>query len=422
VGQLRSSVKGAAGADGRVDAMMWGRGDGVTEGAGELGRDGPDLQRALRLSEERLRALADSMPQLVWTAGPGGAVDYYNARARLYAGLEALPDRTWTWQPLVFADDLPRTLEAWNTAVATGSDYECEHRVRMADGSLRWHVSRAHLVREDGRERWFGTATDIHEQKLAEESLRRAVATRDQVVSMVAHDLRNPLAVMRTSLPLLRKALSASPEGDVRRRGDASLSRLDRQVTKMEKLLDELLDVAQLQTGRPLALERRACDLVVLVRELAVEHSAASGNPKIELHTTAPTVVGDWDAARLERAIGNLLSNAIKYSPSGSEIVVEVERAGDHATVRVSDHGVGIPEADRERIFEWFARGENAERTARGIGVGLAGARRIVEEHGGSLTVESELRVGSTFTVRLPLKATSADDGDATERGEVPNP
>ena len=421
MGQLRSSVKGGIGAGGRAGTMIWGRGDPATEGAGELGRDGPDLQRALRLSEQRLRALADSMPQLVWTAGPGGAVDYYNARARFYAGLEALPDGTWTWQPVVCPDDLPRTLAAWNTAVATGADYECEHRVRMADGSFRWHVSRAHLVREDGRERWFGTATDIHEQKLAEESLRHALSSRDQVVSMVAHDLRNPLAVMRTSLPLLRRALSTSPEGDVRKRGDASLSRLDRQVTKMEKLLDELLDVAQLQTGRPLALERRACDLVVLVRELLLEHSTASGTPKIELRTATPSLVGGWDAPRLERAIGNLLSNAVKYSPKGSEIVVELEHDGDHGLVRVSDRGVGIPEADRERIFEWFARGENAERTARGIGVGLAGARRIVQQHGGSLTVESELGVGSTFTVRLPLTATS-EDGDASERGEMPNP
>jgi PAS domain S-box-containing protein len=142
--------------------------------------DRPDratVEFALRQSEVRYRHLADAMPQLVWTADASGQVDYYNNRISLYAGAHQLPDGAWRWEPLVHDDDISRTQDAWTHAVATGTMYTCEHRVRMADGSLRWHLSRA-LPRADavtGTIRWFGTATDIHDQKRAEQALQSVV-------------------------------------------------------------------------------------------------------------------------------------------------------------------------------------------------------------------------------------------------------
>jgi PAS domain S-box-containing protein len=365
---------------------------------------------ALRASESRFRALADAMPQLVWTAGSDGVPDYYNARVSEYAGIERTDAGTWVWRPVVHPDDLDRTLDAWRAAVEAGARYACEHRVRMANGTFRWHVSRAELVRDAAGERWFGTATDIHEQKLAEEGLRRAVLTRDQVVSVVAHDLRGPLSVVRMALHLLRDGLGAGardglleavslPEAPL-----SLLARVDRQVTKMEKLLAELLDAAKLQAGQPLDLDRRPCDLITVVRESVEEHAAAAKWHPLRVHADVAQIVGDWDEARLERVVTNLLSNAIKYSPRGSTIDLHVGAHDGFAWLRVSDRGMGIAEHDRERIFEWFARGENAEQTARGTGIGLAGARRILEQHGGTLTVESTLREGSTFLARLPLR------------------
>ena len=358
-------------------------------------------ERALRASEERFRALADSMPQLVWTAGSDGAVDYYNARAREYAGLEQAADGTWRWQPVLHPDDLQLTLEAWNAAVAVGASYQCEHRVRMRDGSLRWHVSRAHRVEAAAGERWFGTATDIHEQKLAAENLRHAMATRDQVVSVVAHDLRNPLNVVRLSLPLLRELLTGA---SISSRAESYIGRLERQAAKMERLIDEFLDAATLQAGQPLALARRRCDLVVLVREV-VEQCRQAGGHGVELTTGAESLVGEWDPDRLERVVANLVSNAIKYSPPGSAVAVELEGRLLSAVVRVSDRGMGIAEGDQTRIFDWFVRGENARRLTKGLGIGLAGARRIVEQHGGTLSVRSLLGAGATFTLELPLGA-----------------
>lgn len=132
---------------------------------------------ALRKSEARFRDLADAMPQLVWTADHEATVDYCNSRAAEYAGITQIADRKWQWEPLLHPDDLERTLVAWSAAVAERSPYACEHRVRMADGSFRWHLSRAlPVVERDGTPKWYGTATDIHGLKVAEGALRESEA------------------------------------------------------------------------------------------------------------------------------------------------------------------------------------------------------------------------------------------------------
>jgi PAS domain S-box-containing protein len=123
--------------------------------------------------EERFRQLADAMPQLVWTATADGVVDYYNARAAEYAGLRQRGDGAWTWELVLHEDDIVPTLVAWQHAVATGEPYEIEHRVRMADGMHRWHISRGvRMEGADGSLRWYGTATDIQATRAAQEEAR----------------------------------------------------------------------------------------------------------------------------------------------------------------------------------------------------------------------------------------------------------
>ena len=341
--------------------------------------------------------LADAMPHLVWMAADDGRVVYYNQRAREYAGIEALPDGTWRWQAVVHPDDLAHTVTAWTTAARTRTAYACEHRVQMADETFRWHVSRAvPVVANDGTVTWYGTATDIDEQKRAQEELRAVNASRDLVVAAVAHDLRNPLAVVSTSLPVLSVAIA----GDDRAR--QALRRIERQVSHMQKLIDDLVDAAALRAAKPLALEIASTDLTALVRDLADEFTTVQPTRELRLRTPAEALVGQWDAKRLGRVIENLLSNAAKYSDSGS-IDLDLERRDDSALLSVSDRGLGVPEGEREQIFGWFARGSNVPSSTLGTGVGLAGARAIVEQHGGTLTLESAVGRGSTFRVTLPL-------------------
>ena len=132
-----------------------------------------------------------------------------------------------------------------------------------------------------------------------------------------------------------------------------------------------------------------------------------SARHTIEVHAAVPELVGAWDAVRLERVLGNLLGNAVKYSPEGGEVSVQVgcEQENGHAwaCVAVRDRGIGIPAADRPHIFERYHRAANVVGRFPGEGIGLAGARQVIEQHGGSIAVSSQEGAGSAFTIRLPL-------------------
>jgi signal transduction histidine kinase len=174
----------------------------------------------------------------------------------------------------------------------------------------------------------------------------------------------------------------------------------------MVSLINELMEVTRQQMGAVLAVQRVPTDLVALVQDCIEAQRAASGRT-IHLEVDGPELYAAVDAARLERVVGNLLSNALKYSPEGSAITVrlgpEDGPAGPEAVLVVHDEGIGIPAADLPHIFERFVRARNVVGQIGGTGIGLASAREIVAQHGGTITVESTEGVGSTFTVRLPL-------------------
>jgi signal transduction histidine kinase len=158
--------------------------------------------------------------------------------------------------------------------------------------------------------------------------------------------------------------------------------------------------------GRSLDLDPQRMDLVRLARQVVSEYQPTTDRHVIELQHEAPSLEGTWDAQRLERMLANLLSNAIKYSPDGGAITVtvghETDDRGAWAVVRVRDRGIGIPAQDAALIFQRFHRGSNVAGRISGTGLGLAGARQIIELHGGIISVESEPGAGSTFTVQLP--------------------
>jgi signal transduction histidine kinase len=233
-----------------------------------------------------------------------------------------------------------------------------------------------------------------------------AARMRQEFLASASHDLKSPLTYIRATAHMLE--LRATQGGEVALdRLAEGLAGIVAAATRMSALIDEMLDVAHMQTGEPLELARQVVNLVDLARMVADRHQQTSSRHRVVVRPAVPSLTGVWDAARLERVLDNLLGNALKYSPGGGEIALTVARttgpARDWAVVSVQDSGLGIPRADLERIFERFQRGENVVGRIAGTGIGLAGARQIVEQHGGSLTVESQEGVGSVFTVRLPL-------------------
>jgi signal transduction histidine kinase len=240
--------------------------------------------------------------------------------------------------------------------------------------------------------------------------LRDQINARDEFTATVSHDLKSPLTFIKGLANLRRRRAQPTPASEPL---IDALEQIERSASRMAAQLDELVDASRLQAGRPLELQRQPTDLVSLARQAVAEHQQTSDRHVLDLATDVPELVGVWDGVRLGRVLDNLLSNAVKYSPRGGGIRVCVENSGGWAVVRVSDHGEGIPPSDLPHIFEQFRRGANVEGRIPGTGIGLSGARRIVEQHGGSIDVESVVRQGTTVTVRLPLDDVRQADGAA---------
>jgi signal transduction histidine kinase len=235
------------------------------------------------------------------------------------------------------------------------------------------------------------------------QQVQQALRSRDELFSLMTHDLKNPLGAIKGYAQLAHRLLTHARAPD---QGQLAmlLTRIDALSSRMTAQINELLDLAHLQSDRQPKLSQ--LDLVTLLRQVIAEHWQTTSHPII-FQTTEDSLIGQFDAVRLERILTNLLSNAIKYSPDGAQVEVSLERQEEQgsvwAIVRVRDYGLGIPAADLPHIFEPFHRAANVTGKIAGTGLGLSSVQQMVTHHGGTITVESQEQQGSTFTVRLPL-------------------
>ena len=359
-------------------------------------REAERRERELQIAELRLMAerryvnLAEAIPQIVWTADAGGELRYANRRWVEYTGIDASRIRSGGWTRPIHPEDAEPAVEAWETAVRNGEVYEVECRLRReSDGEYRWHIFRAvPEYADDGTIiGWLGTATDFQELKLA-------IRARDEFLSIASHELRTPL----TALKLRVQGLLHGKDLDEKLR--KRLESASRQTERLERLIDNLLDVSRITTGH-LELEPEDIDLVEVVGEVIERYreEAVQSGSRIDVRGIAQAS-GIWDRMRVEQVVTNLLSNAVKYG-DGKPIEVTIRADNEFAEISVKDGGIGIAAQDLERIFAQFERAA-ARRTYGGLGMGLYIARQIVSAHGGSVRVESELGKGSTFSVSLP--------------------
>jgi signal transduction histidine kinase len=237
---------------------------------------------------------------------------------------------------------------------------------------------------------------------VATAELREQITLRDEFMSTVSHDLKAPLTFIKGMASLRRRRAQPVPENQPLL--DA-LQQIEACAGRMAQQLDELVDASRLQAGMPIELQRQPVDLLELARKAVVERQQTSDRHVISVSTDLPELIGTWDGVRLGRVFDNLLDNAVKYSPRGGTVEVSVRSEAGLAILSVSDRGEGIPAADLPHIFERFRRGRNVEGRIPGTGIGLAGVQRIVELHHGTISVDSSLGEGTTFTIRLPLGA-----------------
>ena len=232
----------------------------------------------------------------------------------------------------------------------------------------------------------------------------RDVRLRDEFLAMLGHELRNPLGAIRNTLYAIDLRDSSDPEGPRLRPRDQAL--INRQVKHLTRLVDDLLDVSRVTSGK-VTLRQEALDLVDLTLRCVqtLEPMARVHGPSLEFTPTTDAVMVAGDATRLEQVVTNLVTNAIKYTPPGGAVAVSVERAGKEALLTVSDTGAGLAPDMVERVFDLFSQSDRTlERAEGGLGIGLTLVRALVRQHGGEVTARSlGPGRGSTFEVRLPL-------------------
>jgi PAS domain S-box-containing protein len=359
-----------------------------------------ETEARLRESMAQLRQLAEAIPQLVWIINADGSPYYLNQRWLSYAGVDPASPAS-TWLDAVHPEDRSRVVGEWRRSLDAKSPFETELRVRNADdGGYRWFLARAVPVLTPAGKvsRWFGTATDIHEQKELQLRLAEALETRDEFLSIAGHELKTPLAALLMHLESLQRADTLDTPGARLR------ERLGKAVAagrKLASLINQLLDVSRIQ-ARKFVVEPVPTDLAALVREAVARQSDTIPRGGSSLVLQAPaSLPGEWDEGRIDQVLTNLLSNAVKYG-EGRPIDIRLSRQDGSAVLSVSDHGIGIPPGQLERIFNRFERA-GAPREYGGFGLGLWISRQIVEASGGHVDVESAPEHGSTFTVFLPI-------------------
>ncbi|MBO0783457.1 MAG: PAS domain-containing protein [Ktedonobacteraceae bacterium] len=475
------------------------------------------IEQALRESREELFLVMETIPQLVWLARPDGFLEYSNQRVVTYLNVPLEQFNGDQWFSFIHPDDRQKTRTSWQTALRTGQSHEVEYRLREGKtGNYRWFLVRGTPFTDaKGRIlKWFGTCTDIDEQKRTEEALRQsqermsilmtsniigisviegdqmvdandtflrmtgytredlragsmnwkhmtppeylarsqqahqelamqqwmapyekeyickdgsrlsvvvgavviqqhpfqAIAfvldnsahheleqRKDDFISMASHELRNPLTALKLQMALLHRQLAKQGI----QASELALSRMEIQINTITRFVEEMLDISKIRAGS-LEYIQELVDLDTLLREIAdnMQHSHPSHTIVIRGALQA-SLMGDRD--RLGQVFSNLLSNAIKYSPNAQIVEMDLDTSSEAVTISVHDHGLGIPQEQREKIFERFYRAAGPRQQAiPGLGMGLYIVAEIIKHHGGTITVDSTVGEGSTFTVTLP--------------------
>ena len=295
--------------------------------------------------------------------------------------------------------------------------HDLELHVRDRETGRRWVAiySAVPIVSAEGRTLVTETIRDVTELNRAFEALRDADRRKDEYLSMLSHELRNPLAPIRSAVFLLERA---DPASDGARRAREVIAR---QVGHLARMVDDLLDVSRLARGR-IELRRSRLDLGELVRRVGEDHRLLLGGGGVELEVSVPEgpMAIDGDPTRLAQLIGNLLQNSAKFTPRGGRVTLALAVEHDRAVVRVADTGEGIEAGLLGRVFEPFVQEERTlARSRGGLGLGLPLVKGLAELHGGTVEARSAgAGAGAEITVRLPLASARAAAAPSAEGAE----
>ncbi|MCJ8165495.1 PAS domain-containing protein [Pontibacter sp. E15-1] len=363
---------------------------------------------AMQEINERFQFLAESIPQIVWSARPSGDADYVNQRWYDYSGMSAQQTQEQGWLPAIHPDYRQRFIDSWRTSISSGEPYYMEVPLRNVNSdSHRWHMARALPMRnaEGAIVKWFGTCTDIEDHKKAEEELveknlelERINHDLDSFVYSASHDLKLPIINMAgIYAELMRTAVFSDPEAP------KMMEMFDKALQQIHNTIQDLTDVVRVQRTRSHKLE--SVDLKSLAEEvlLSLQDMIQETEARIELDFAAVPSL-QFTRANLNSILFNLISNGIKYRIPNRppELRLRTQLKGDYVELEVKDNGLGIDmNKHQSKLFQMFKRFHNH---VSGSGLGLYIVNRLLTNHGGYINIDSNPDEGTTFYLYFKQK------------------
>lgn len=363
-----------------------------------------DQIEALQKSEERLRLAIEFGKLGLWEWD----IETDELRPLHHARDLPLAKSTTaqTIAELVHPDDRELIWAALQAALRGEGLYDCEFRVITPDGNVRWLSGKGELLRDEvgNPVGMLGVNYDITERKNSEDALKEADHRKDKFLATLAHELRNPLAPIRNALQVMHLAGTDAAIVEQSRR------MMERQVGQMVRLIDDLLDVSRISTGK-LTLRKERIELVTVINN-AVDTARpvieAAGH-QLSIDLPVHPVYLEADAMRLAQVFSNLLNNSAKYTNRGGHIWLSAVCRDDELIVTIKDNGIGIPPEALSSVFEMFTQLDPSRSQAQGgLGIGLMLVKQLLGMHGGSISAHSEgIGKGAEFTLRMPTMATT---------------
>lgn len=384
---------------------------------------------------QEFKFVTDFMPQMVWATKADGYHDFYNKQWYDYTGLDYETTKDKGWSLVLHPDDFDRTWKVWRHSLDTGDIYQIEYRMRRYDGTYRWFLGRAIPMRNEAGDivKWFGTCTDIDDQRRASELLEQKVAERtqdlqqanqdlersnaelEQFAYVASHDLQEPLRKIRTFTNML--------EGELQKQNLAKahsyVDRIWQSSSRMQELIRDLLDFSRLNRNDAATYE--IVDLNAVAHTILNDLELAISQKGAQVHIQ-PLPAIEANALQMSQLFYNLLSNALKFTKEGVPPVIEISCAAATPQVlaahhlegrdipffhfRFADNGIGFLNEYAQQIFTIFQRLHNKS-TYEGTGIGLALCKKVVLNHHGAIFAEGEEGKGAVFNVLLPARQTA---------------
>lgn len=349
-----------------------------------------EARKVIEECSSEFRQMAEYIIQMVWVTDALGMHEYYNKRWYDFTGSDFETTKNEGWSNMFHPEDREMAWDKWRHSLETGEPYEVEYRLKNYADEYIWVLGRAApFYNADGKiVKWFGTCTDINEQKLLQQQ-------KDDFISIASHELKTPVTTLKASVQLIKRLID-NPSPKV----ENLINRSNKIIDKVGRLIDDLLNVSKFNQGQ-LHLNKTQFKLIEIVEE-CTELISLEGKYEINIFADQLLEV-HADRERIGQVITNFLSNALKYAPTSSQVNIKIAVQDQSAIVSVSDHGLGIAPDKIPHLFDRYYRADSEGTQYSGLGLGLYICAEIIKKHNGKIGVNSKIDAGSEFWFTLPL-------------------